>query len=127
MIKYIPIESLILYHDDLIEKYGGLKGIRDMGLLISSLELPKSAMFGKDLYPTIFDKAAVYLFHIICNHPFNDGNKRTGSFAALTFLKMNGYKKDFSEREYLSYENLILKVANGQVNKEVIAKFFKEI
>jgi death-on-curing protein len=40
-------------------------------------------MFGLELYPTVYDKAAAYLYHIVCNHPFNDGNKRTGFGAAI--------------------------------------------
>jgi len=97
MIKFLPVEMVILYHDKLIDEYGGLKGIRDMGLLLSALEMPKSSMCGVDFHPTIFDKAAAYLFHIVCNHPFNDGNKRTGAFAAAVFLEIHGMNTDFSE------------------------------
>ena len=65
MSKFLPIEMVILYHDKLIEEYGGLKGIRDLGLLSSALERPKSSMFGMDLYSTLSDKAAAYLFHCL--------------------------------------------------------------
>lgn len=122
MIKFLPVEMVILYHDKLIDEFGGLKGIRDMGLLLSALEMPKSSMFGVDFHPTIFDKAAAYLFHIVCNHPFNDGNKRTGGFSALLFLEINGVNTDFSDKEY---ENLIIKVAKGVAKKENIAHFFE--
>jgi death-on-curing protein len=123
MIKYLPIEMVILYHDKLIDKYGGLKGVRDLGLLLSALEMPKASMFGVDLHPTLFDKAAAYLYHIICNHPFNDGNKRTGGFAAAVFLELNGEITNFSDKEY---EKLIIKVAKGEAQKEEIAYFFKK-
>lgn len=122
MIKFLPIEQVILYHDHLIDQYGGLKGIRDIGLLLSALEMPKASMFGEYLHKTIFDKAAAYLYHIICNHPFIDGNKRTGSFCAAVFLDINGINTDFSDKEY---EKLIVEVAKGQTKKEEISFFFK--
>ncbi len=122
MIKFLPVEMVILYHDKLIDEYGGLKGIRDMGLLLSALEMPKASLFGVDLHPTLFDKAAAYLFHIVCNHPFNDGNKRTGGFTASVFLDINGKNTDFSDKKY---EQLIIKVAKGEAKKENIAKFFE--
>lgn len=90
MIKFLPVEQVIFYHDRLIEQYGGLTGIRDIGLLLSALEMPKASISGEYLHKTIFDKAAAYLYHIVCNHPFIDGNKRTGAFSALVFLDING-------------------------------------
>lgn len=122
MIKYLPVEMVILYHDKLVDGYGGLKGIRDMGLLLSALEMPKAAMFEVDLHPTLFDKAAAYLFHIVANHPFNDGNKRTGGFCAAVFLDINRMSTNFSDKDY---ENLILGVAKGKVKKEEITIFFQ--
>lgn len=123
MIKFLPIEMIILYHDQLVDTYGGLKGIRDMGLLLSAIEMPKACMFDVELHPTLYDKAAAYLFHIVSNHPFNDGNKRTGAFTAVVFLDLNGKNTDFSDIEY---EELILKVAQSQAKKEDIALFFKK-
>lgn len=122
MIKFLPVEMVILYHDQLVDEYGGLKGISEMGLLLSALEMPKAAMFGVDLHATIFDKAAAYLFHIVVNLPFNDGNKRTGGFCSAVFLDINGMSTDFSDKEY---ENLILEVAKGEVKKDEIALFFQ--
>lgn len=123
MTKFLPVEMVILYHDKLIDEYGGLKGIKDMGLLLSALEMPKSSMFGRDLHPTIFDKAAAYLFHIVCNHPFYDGNKRTGGFSAAVFLEINGKSTNFPDKKY---EQLIIDVAKGEAKKEDIARFFEE-
>jgi death-on-curing protein len=122
MTKFLPVERVILYHDKLIDEFGGLKGIRDVGLLLSALEMPKSSMFGVDFHPTLFNKASAYLFHIVCNHPFNDGNKRTGGFAAVVFLGINRVNTDFSDIEY---ERLIIKVAKGEAKKEEIAHFFE--
>ena len=77
MIKYLTLEQVLKLHDAVVEKFGGLSGIRDSNLLLSCIESPKMMMFGEDLYPSVYDKASIYLFNIVCNHPFNDGNKRT--------------------------------------------------
>ena len=99
-----------------------MHGTRDINLLISAVEALKAAMFGEDLYPTIYDKAAVYLFHIVNNHAFNDGNKRTGFLAAYLFLKANKVRIRFTDEVY---EDLVVEVAKGNKTKEAIAYFFK--
>ena len=77
--KFLTVDQVIEIHDAFLEDYGGLPGIRDKGLLISAVEMPRASMFGEYLHKTIFDKASAYLFHIVQNHPFNDGNKKTGA------------------------------------------------
>lgn len=69
MTKYLTLEEVLEMHDVLIEKFGGLSGVRDVNLLLSAIETPKATMFGEDLYPTVYDKAAAYLYHIVQNHP----------------------------------------------------------
>lgn len=118
MIKYLTLEEVLEMHDAFIEKFGGLKGIRDVNLLLSAIETPKSAMFGEDLYPTVYDKAAAYLSHIVQNHPFNDANKRTGFGATYLFLRANGVPILLSDE---AFENLVIEVAKGKVTKEEIA------
>ncbi len=66
MIKFLTIEQILKMHDAFIEKFGGLQGIRDANLLLSAVELPKTAMFGNDMYPSVYDKAAAYLYFIVC-------------------------------------------------------------
>lgn len=122
MIKYLTLEQVLEMHDAFIEKFGGLKGIRDNNLLLSALETPKAAMFGIDLYPSVYDKAAAYLYHIVQNHPFNDGNKRTGFGTAYLFLKANKIPILFDDE---SYENLVVEVAKGKATKEDISYFFE--
>jgi len=75
------------------------------------------------MYPSVWDKAATYLYHIIKNHPFNDANKRTGYTTALVFLEANNAFIVFRKEEY---ENLVIDVASGVIEKEQIACFFKE-
>ncbi len=122
MIKYLTLEQVLKMHDAFIEKFGGLQGIRDMNLLLSAIETPKAAMFGNDLYPTVYDKAAAYLYHIVQNHPFNDANKRTGFGAAYLFLKANNINILFDDK---SFESLVVEVAKGKKTKEEISYFFK--
>lgn len=122
MIKYLTLEEVLEMHDAFIEKFGGLKGIRDVNLLLSAIETPKAAMFGEDLYPTVYNKAAAYLFHIVQNHPFNDANKRTGFGVAYLFLKANGVSILLSDE---AFENLVIEVAKGKVSKEEIASFLE--
>lgn len=123
MIDYIPFQQVLEIHDGLIGEYGGLKGILNEGLLRSALEMPKARFNGQDLHRTIFDKTAAYLFHLIQNHPFVDGNKRTASMTAMIFFASN-YKKAFTIFD-IEYQELILGVAQGIVTKKEIAKFFR--
>jgi death-on-curing protein len=123
MIEYLTVEEVISIHDMMIERYGGLHGIRDKNLLLSAVEIPKTAVFGQEMYPSVWDKGAAYLYHIVKNHPFNDANKRTGYTTALVFLEANNAFIVFRKEEY---ENLVIDVASGVTEKEQIACFFKE-
>jgi death on curing protein len=123
VIHYITYQYVIEVHDSLIDEYGGRKGILNEGLLRSALEMPKARFDGKDLHRTIFDKTAAYLFHLIQNHPFVDGNKRTASMAAMIFFASN-CKKEFTIFD-AEYQEIILGVAQGFVTKKRIAKFFR--
>ncbi|MGZ3632709.1 MAG: type II toxin-antitoxin system death-on-curing family toxin [Parachlamydiaceae bacterium] len=119
--KFISIEEVIEIHSDLIRLTGGLDGIRDIGLLISAIEMPKATMFGEDLHESIFDKAAAYIFHIVCNDTFLDGNKRTGLATGMIFLAVNGIEiADDSELIKMACE-----VAQGQLNKQEISQILQ--
>lgn len=122
MTKYLTLEQTLEMQAALVQKFGGLPGVRDSNLLISAVETPKAAMFGDDLYPTVYDKAAVYLFQIVRSHPFNDSNKRTGFIAAYLFLKANKVPIQFEDEVY---EEFVVEVAKGKKTKEEIAYFFK--
>lgn len=122
MTKVFTFEQVIEIHDAFLEDHGGLPGIRDKGFLISAVEMPRSSMFGGYLHKTIYDKAAAYLFHIVQNHPFNDGNKRTGALTTILFLEENGVIIAFCDKDY---EEFVVNIAQGQKNKEEIAYFLK--
>lgn len=93
-----------------------------MNLLLSAIEMPKGTLFGADLYPTVYDKAAAYLYFIVKNHPFNDANKRTGFGAVNLFLKANNVEILFDDA---SFEKLIIAVAKGKKTKKEISYFFE--
>ncbi|OGZ00349.1 MAG: hypothetical protein A3C11_00380 [Candidatus Sungbacteria bacterium RIFCSPHIGHO2_02_FULL_49_12] len=75
-----------------IDETGGTHGLRDQNAVLGAVALPKQKAFGQELYPGVFQKAAVYMRSIVMNHPFIDGNKRTGVTTASVFLENNGYK-----------------------------------
>ena len=102
--------------------------VSDMGLLESALAMPQASFGGTFLHADHYEMAAAYLFHIVCNHPFVDGNKRTGMVAAVTFLDMNGYWFDAKDGFDLdaALESLVLSVACGETAKEEIAAFFRK-
>src|SRR5512142_2760146 len=94
---FLQLDEILEIHRDQIMRYGGSSGIRDQGLLASALAMPH-ATFGQNyLHPDIPSMAAAYLFHIIMNHPFVDGNKRVAAVAAFIFLALNGYDLTASE------------------------------
>ena len=86
----IKLKEALIIHELAIEKFGGIEGIRDMNLLESAIQRPYATFDGQDLYPYPIDKAAAIIESIVKNHPFSDGNKRTGYILMrLTLLKSN--------------------------------------
>jgi death-on-curing protein len=122
MIKYLILEEIEEIHELMLESYGGLPGVRDQNLLESSIEHPKMMFAGQELYRSIYDKAAAYLYHIARNHPFIDGNKRTAAVAAIVFLKGNDIWISFQKHDL---EEIVVDVAKGVVGKEELASFFE--
>ena len=121
---FLSVEEVIQVHDELINIYGGLPGIRDLGLLISSVEMPKAALFEKYLHESVFDKASAYLYHIVCNHAFLDGNKRTGAACALIFLNQNGIQFKYDIK---ILEEIVCMVAQRKISKDEISEFFQHV
>ena len=118
----LRLDEVIEIHRDMIERYGGSVGIRDQGLLESSVAVPQAGFGDQYLHSSLFEMAAAYLFHIVKNHPFVDGNKRTGAMAAFTFLKLNNVT--FSARGS-EFERVVRAVAEGKMGKEKVAEFFQ--
>ena len=112
--RYLTLNEVLELHRRLIERYGGSAGIHDLGALESALAQPRMTFGGEELYPTIVEKAAALGFALIKNHPFVDGNKRTGHAAMETFLILNGFEMDASVDEQ---EQVILQVACGELGR----------
>ena len=106
-------EQIIMLQSGLIERYGGLHGIRDEGLLDSALNAPFGAYGEYELYPTVADKAVRLCYGLVKNHPFVDGNKRIGAIALLVTLDLNHYSLRVSNSELTE---MILQVAAGTVD-----------
>lgn len=88
--NYLTPQQVLAIHDQMIKRFGGSPGIRDLGLVQSAVARPQASFDGCDLYPTLFEKAAL-LQSLLKNHPFVDGNKRTALTSVGIFLAMNGY------------------------------------
>ncbi|MCU0780120.1 MAG: type II toxin-antitoxin system death-on-curing family toxin [Akkermansiaceae bacterium] len=86
---WIDKDDCLGFHSKLLACFGGLDGLRDEGLLESALERPRQLFHYTT--PTLFEMAAAYAHGIVKNHPFLDGNKRSGLMAAALFLEMNGW------------------------------------
>ena len=119
---FLGLDEVIEIHHDQIKRYGGLPGIRDMELLKSAIAMPPASFGGEYLHKSLYEMAAAYLFHITRNHPFIDGNKRTGAVASVVFLIMNGIELNADED---SFEKMVRSVAEGKTDKAAIAKFFR--
>lgn len=113
--RYLTLNEVLTLHDRLIAQTGGSFGVRDIGRLESSLAQPRMTFDGVELYPTLVEKAATLGFSIIQNHPFLDGNKRTGHAAMEIFLFLNGFEIRSSTDEQ---EKAVLQVASGKMSRE---------
>ncbi len=120
--KFLTLDDALEVHRDQIERYGGTLGVRDNGLLESALAAPQSGFGGNYLHADLFEMASAYLFHLVQNHPFLDGNKRVGAAAALTFLVMNGIETKIPNQALVQ---MVLSVAQGRTEKTAIADFFR--
>ena len=121
--SYLTLEQIFLIHDEQIENFGGSHGIRDLALLESAVMRPQSTFGGDEVYETVFDKAAALMHSLILNHPFVDGNKRTGSASGIVFLEMNGFRLEVGDRELVQ---TAVKVAQKEIDIDKIASWLKE-
>lgn len=113
----ISLEFILGLHQILIKKYGGSSGVRDQAVLESAIHRPFQTFDGEDLYQTPIEKAAALLESIVKNHPFVDGNKRTGYVAMRLFLKKNSLDIKATEDEKYDF---VIKVASGEMDSSAI-------
>ena len=120
---FLGLDEVLEIHHDQITRYGGTEGIRDLGLLQSALAMPQAGAGNQYFHADLFEMAAAYLFHIVKNHPFVDGNKRTGAATALVFLDMNGIRIGVADE---TLANTVLAIAEGKLQKSALAEFFRK-
>ena len=121
--RFLEFDEVLEIHRDQIERYGGRPGIRDSTLLRSALAMPRAGTAGEYLHGDLTEMAAAYVFHIVKNHPFIDGNKRVGAVAALVFLDLNGIDVQISEEGLF---DIIMSVAKGETSKSGVAEFLRD-
>ncbi len=120
--KYLTPEQILFLHARLIDETGGRHGLRDLGLLESATARPRATFGGEDLYPDLFSQAAALMDSLIHNHPFVDGNKRTGISAAALFLMVNGYRLAATNPELDAFTR---RVAEARPDLSEIADWLK--
>lgn len=120
--EFLTVEDVLAIYQRQMQRYGGLDGVRDLGLLESAVGMPQAMFGGEYLHRDLFAMAAAYAFHIAQNQPFLDGNKRTGLLSALVFLDINGVQVHEAAHEF--YDAMIA-VAVGQLSKEGLADLLR--
>ncbi len=115
---WLEMDAVLALHDMQLAAFGGPAGVRDAGLLESALYRPRNVLFYETAAPSLARLAAAYAFGLVENHPFVDGNKRTGLVVSFTFLKLNGQRMTASEEDtYQTFINL----ASGALSEEALA------
>lgn len=123
-VRFLTVSAVRSIHEMQILEYGGSAGIRDGNGLEAAVMQATQSFGDVDLYPSIFDKAAVYAYHIAESQAFVDGNKRTGLMAALTFLQLNGY--ELPEQDDRLYEAMI-NISKKTMSREALSALFNKL
>ena len=120
--EFLDVDDVLELHATLIVEHGGSDGIRDRGLLESAVAQPMASFGGEFLHQDLFEMAAALLVSLVGNHPFVDGNKRTGLAAMLMFLELNEYSVDESH----ALVDITLAVASGSMSKAQVAQLLRD-
>jgi len=120
--EYLSLDDVLAIHLLALEEFGGTPEILSQDRLESCIESPRQTMFGNDLYPDIESKAGIFFFLLVKNHPFMDGNKRTGALALLEFLERNSYTLDTNNDELYQFT---IDVATSALDKEQVTEWIR--
>jgi death-on-curing protein len=123
-VEFLTVEVVLALHQRQLDRFGGGAGLRDRGLLESAVAQPEASFGGVYVHDSLFAMAAAYLFHIVSNHPFVDGNKRAGLLAAQVFLEINGIELLHDSEAF--YE-LTMAVAETRVDKLAVVAELERI
>lgn len=116
-------QQVLSVHEMMVKATGGSDGVRDMSLLRSAINAPFQAFGGKEIYPSLLSKAAAMCRSVVSNHPFVDGNKRTGIHVMLIFLEVNGVQTDYTQEELI---DLGLGIAAGELDVNAVLNWLSE-
>jgi death-on-curing protein len=119
---WIEVHDALVLHERLLAAYGGAAGIRDEALLESAMSRPQQRFAYADRVD-IVEMASLYTAGIVRNHPFVDGNKRTGFVVGILFLELNGHRFTASEEDALRF---VLDLAAGALNEVAYADFLRK-
>ena len=119
--RYLTAEEILIIHSEIIDQTGGAHGVRDNHLLFSSIERAKTSFGGRELFPSIFEKAAAYFHSLAMFHVFIDGNKRTAIACAARFLDLNNYELEMTNK---GVESFVLKAVVQKLEITEIARWF---
>jgi len=120
--RYVTLSEALDLYARIMAQSGGIAGVLSMDSLESALAQPRMTFGGEELYPTLIEKAAALGFSLIQNHPFVDGNKRTGHALMEVFLLLNGYEIHAMVEEQ---EDVILRVASGSVGRSEFTNWLR--
>jgi death on curing protein len=119
--NWLARDMVEAFHRESIARFGGAEGIRDEGLLLSALARPENIL-AYEPNADLFRLAAAYCHGIVKNHPFVDGNKRTGTLCTVVFLALNGLEVEFDEPEIVT---MILGLAASEISDKQLAQWLR--
>ncbi len=118
----IDVNNIIEVQKNLINKFGGSHGTRDINGLLSAINRPFQTFDSIDLYPTNIEKAAAITQSLVINHPFIDGNKRIGYFMCIYFIEQDNLKLTCNKE---SKRDFIIQIAEGKLDYDAIVDWLK--
>jgi death-on-curing protein len=121
--RYLSAEQVLLIHERVLALFGGESGLLSYSLLDSACQRPQATFEGKELYTSLFAKAAALGHSLVLNHPFVDGNKRTAWEAMKRFLGENGYHLKAAPDEIVSF---MLDIAQKKLSIDQIANWLAQ-
>lgn len=117
--EFLTVEDVLGLHASILARHGGVEGIRDRGRLESAVASANERFGARLVHENLYEMAATYFLHIMCDYPFVDGNKRTALMAALVFLELNGVSIESQPKDIV---DLTLRVAEGKRSTKQIAQ-----
>jgi death-on-curing protein len=120
---YLSVAQILALHHLQVDHFGGARQVSSRAALEAAVARPHATFDGDDLYPDLAAKAAALLHSLVQNHPFVDGNKRTGAMACEFFLEINEHRLVASDEDFTE---LVLATARGELSQEALAIWIRQ-